>query len=88
MLLTGVFASSNFAGSDHSGRLIEGLLSGDAVQLRLQATGALAAGVLASMGSLVVFGVVRLATPGGWTHVDAPCARPPEERPPADDAVV
>jgi ammonia channel protein AmtB len=85
MLLTGIFASSNFAGSNDSGKLIEGLLSGDATQLRLQATGALAAAVLASVGSLVVFGVVRLVTPGGWIHPDAPCAATTEQRPPPDD---
>src|SRR5262249_35024494 len=66
LLLTGVFASSNFAGADHSGRPIEGLLSGNPAQLRLQALAALSAAALAVAGSALVFGTVRVLARGNW----------------------
>ena len=66
LVLTGVFASSNFAGADHSGRPIEGLLSGNPAQLRLQALAALSAAALAVAGSALVFGTVRVLARGNW----------------------
>ena len=84
ILLTGVFASANFAGSDDSGRHIEGLLSGESALLRLQATAAIVTAVLSLAGSLIVFGIVRRLSGAGWSNADAADEIGEQERPLSD----
>lgn len=79
MLLAGVFASSNYAGADHSRRLIEGLLTGNFLQLRLQAIASGTAALLAVLGTLLIFGIVRLIAGPQWIDSPSPAPRSPAE---------
>jgi Amt family ammonium transporter len=71
MVLTGVFASENFAGSDESGSPIAGLLTGGTQLLQRQLTAAVVAAALAAAGSLVVFGIVRRLSGTRWARDEA-----------------
>jgi Amt family ammonium transporter len=72
LLFTGIFASSNFAGINDTGRAIDGLLSTDATMLLTQARAALAVAVIAPVGSLVVFASVRAVVREGWAEPTIP----------------
>ncbi|MFV1966433.1 MAG: ammonium transporter, partial [Pirellulaceae bacterium] len=62
VLLTGVFATASVRGYDGEGKLINGLLVGDASRLADQAFAVSSAAALALAGTLIVLLVVRVTT--------------------------
>jgi Amt family ammonium transporter len=71
MLLLGVFASSNLAGTDAAGRPVDGLMAGNIELLRLQGMAALAVAVEAALGSAAVYCLLAFV-PGRRTAAAVP----------------